>query len=126
MKKMKLLSYAGISVLILTTSCSEKNKETSNNMTNNHLLSEWTGPYSGVPAFDKMDITGLQEAMETAMQNHLKEIDAIANNPEAPTFENTLLAMEKSGAELNRLYAYYGIWSGNMSTPEFRDIQTIL
>src|SRR5690606_21010618 len=73
-----------------------------------------------------MDITGLQEAMETAMQNHLKEIDAIANNPEAPTFENTLLAMEKSGAELNRLYAYYGIWSGNMSTPEFRDIQTIL
>lgn len=126
MKNLKLLSYASVSILILTASCAEKNNETPNNMTNNSLLAEWTGPYNGVPAFDKMDITQLQSAMETVMENHLKEIDIIANNEEPPTFENTLLAMERASIEPFRIYSFYNIWSSNLSTPEFRDIQTIL
>src|SRR5690606_29000146 len=71
-------------------------------------------------------ITQLQSAMETVMENHLKEIDIIANNDEAPTFENTLLAMERASIEPFRIYSFYNIWSSNLSTPEFRDIQTIL
>ncbi len=89
----------------------------------NILLAEWTGPYSGTPAFDKMDISLAKDAMEIGMASNLAELDEIANNPEPATFENTILAMEKSGELLNRAYPYWGIWSSNLSTPEFRAIQ---
>ncbi len=89
----------------------------------NDLLKEWTGPYGGVPAFDEMDLNELKPAIQTGMAQHLEEIEAIANNPAPPTFENTILAMEKSGKPLNRAFTYYSIWSSNMSSPEFREIQ---
>jgi peptidyl-dipeptidase Dcp len=87
------------------------------------LLAEWTGPYSGVPAFDQMDLTALKPALEAGMALQLEEIDAIAANPEPPTFENTILAMERAGRDLDRVLAYWGIWRGNLSTPGFREIQ---
>jgi peptidyl-dipeptidase Dcp len=87
------------------------------------LLAEWTGPFEGVPAFDKVSIEGLNDAFSEAMSINLAEIDAITANKEAPTFDNTIVAYEKAGQELNRLYAYYGIWRSNRSTPEFRKIQ---
>lgn len=89
----------------------------------NELLQEWKGPYGGVPAFDEMELTQLQPAMEKGMQLHLAEIEAIANNPAAPTFENTILAMQKAGEPLDRAFTYYSIWSSNISSPEFRAIQ---
>ncbi len=95
-------------------------------MTNNVLLQEWTGPYGGVPAFDKMKVDDIKEAAEIGMTMNLEEIDAIANNPEAPTFENTIEAMERAGAALNRGFSYYGILSSNMSSPEFRKVQAEL
>jgi len=57
------------------------------------------------------------------MALQLEEIDAIAANPEPPTFENTILAMERAGRDLHRVLVYWGIWRGNLSTPEFREIQ---
>lgn len=89
----------------------------------NPLLAPWTGPYGGVPAFDKMALEHLEPALRTGMAAHLAEIDAIADNPEPPTFENTILAMEGAGRDLDRVFSYWGIWSSNMSTPEFREIQ---
>ncbi|WOD42504.1 M3 family metallopeptidase [Hwangdonia lutea] len=92
-------------------------------MSDNILLQEWTGPYQGVPAFDKMKVEDIKEAVEIGMDLSLKDIDAIANQTEAPTFENTIVAMERSGEELNRVFTYYGILSSNMSSPEFRKVQ---
>ena len=89
----------------------------------NVLLEEWTGPYGGVPAFDRMDLAALKPALEEGMAMNLAEIDAIANNPEPPTFANTIEAMERAGRDLGRVFTYWGIWSGNLSTPEFRAIQ---
>ena len=89
----------------------------------NPLLAPWTGPYGGVPAFDEMELAALTPALETAMQRALAEIDAIASDPEAPTFENTILALEGSGRDLDRVITFYGIWRSNLSTPEFREIQ---
>ncbi|MER2997911.1 M3 family metallopeptidase [Pontibacter populi] len=89
----------------------------------NLLLTEWTGPYSGVPAFDKMNLADLKPALERGMALNLADIEAIANNPAPATFENTIEAMERAGEELNRAFTYYGIWSSNVSTPEFRAIQ---
>ena len=89
----------------------------------NVLLDEWTGPYSGTPAFDKMSLDAIAPAMDWGMTKNLKEIDAITANPAAPTFENTILALEKTGTELNRMFSYWGIWSSNKNSPEFRKIQ---
>ena len=89
----------------------------------NDLLQEWTGPYGGVPAFDKMNLEELQPALEQAMASHLQEVLMISTNPAPPTFENTVLAMQKSGEALDRAFTYYSIWSSNMSSPEFRKIQ---
>ncbi len=104
-------------------SCTQKTEEPT---IDNILLKEWTGPYGGVPAFDKMKVEDVKDAMLQGMALKLKEIDAIANNTEAATFENTIEEMERSGQALSRGYAYYGILSNNMSTPEFRAIQTEL
>ena len=111
------------------TSAQEKQQKTEmkeQSELNNILLKEWQGPYGGVPAFDQMELDKLQPAMEKAMELHLLEIDQIANNKEAPTFENTIVAMEKAGKPLDRVFTYYGIWSSNVSSPEFRELQTVL
>ncbi|MEP0545659.1 MAG: M3 family metallopeptidase [Rhodothermales bacterium] len=87
------------------------------------LLQEWDGPYGGVPAFDAMNLDALEPSLEQGMADHLREIDAIADNPAPPTFENTIVALEGAGQPLGRVFTYYGIWSSNRSSPEFREIQ---
>ena len=117
-------SYAKLlvlSLITLMTSCKETMKPE-----DNLLLQKWEGPYGGVPAFDQMNVSDIQAAVEKGMELNLSEIEAIANSSEAATFENTIAAMERSGAELDRVFSYYGIMSSNMSSPEFRDIQAIL
>ncbi|MCK8481618.1 M3 family metallopeptidase [Psychroserpens algicola] len=125
---LKSLKATLLCSIVLFASCKEepKKEDTIAMNTDNVLLQEWTGPYQGVPAFDKMSVDNIKEAMETGMALSLKDIDAIVNNSEAPTFENTIVALEASGEKLNDVYTYYGILSSNMSSPEFRDIQTEL
>ncbi len=89
----------------------------------NPLLAEWTGPHGGVPTFGAMELAALEPALDYAIEVHLREIDLITNVREDPTFENTILAMERAGADIDRVFTYYGIWSGNLSSPEFREIQ---
>ncbi|MDT0686693.1 M3 family metallopeptidase [Autumnicola psychrophila] len=93
------------------------------NQMENILLQEWDGPYEGVPDFDKMKVDLIQPAIEKGMELHLTEIDKIASNPEPPTFENTIIPMEKAGEALDRAFTYYGIYSSNISSPEFREVQ---
>ncbi|MEE2526519.1 M3 family metallopeptidase [Hyphobacterium sp. HN65] len=92
----------------------------------NPLLAELSGPYGGVPQFDEASLDMLTPAVRAGMAAHLAEIDEIANNPEPPTFENTIVAMERAGAPLGRVFNFWGIWSSNMSSPEFRELQRSL
>ena len=89
----------------------------------NALLEEWTGPSGGVPPFDRMELEDLKPALQSAMAQSLDEIDAIGKNPDPPTFENTIVALEKSGRLLDRVYPFFGIWSSNLSTSTFREIE---
>ena len=93
------------------------------NLAANPLIAEWSGPFGGVPAFDRMELDHLRPALEAGMVRQLAEIDAIATNPEPATFENTIVALERAGADLDRVFVYYGIWSSNLSSPDFREIQ---
>ncbi len=112
--------------IVMFTGCKNNDNKETKNMADNLLLQEWTGPYDGVPAFDKMNVADIKEAMQNGMELSLADIVKIANNTEPATFENTIAAMERSGKELDRVYSYYGILSANMSSPEFREIQSEL
>lgn len=122
----KSIKIAALGSIILFASCKDEPKTEDKLMTDNILLQEWEGPYQGVPAFDKMNVADVKEAVEKGMEMQLKEVEAIANNKEEPTFENTIVAMESAGKELQRVFAYYGIMSSNMSSPEFREVQAEL
>ena len=113
-------------VAILTAGCAAQSTtpmQSEDMSQSNPLLAEWTGPYGGVPAFDRMDVTQLKSALEAGMTRQLAEIDAIAADPAAPDFENTIAALERSGRDLDRVLVYWGIWSSNNSSPEFRAVQ---
>jgi peptidyl-dipeptidase Dcp len=92
-------------------------------MTANPLLAEWTGPYGGVPPFDRVDVADFQPALEAAMAENLAEIERIAANPAAPTFENTIAELERAGRTLARVQTVYGVWSSSMNSPEFQAVQ---
>ena len=129
MTKQNIFKYVKLSSLcavIVFFSCKQEQKQDDIAMSDNILLQEWTGPYQGVPAFDKMNVGDLKVAMEKGMELSLSEIEKIANNPEPPTFQNTIEEMERSGEVLDRVFAYYGIFSDNESTPEFREVQKVL
>ena len=112
-----------VAVLVATASCGMANPQTATSTEENVLLDEWTGPYGGVPGFDRMNLEDLKPALEAGMARELEEIAAIAANPEPPTFENTIAAMERAGRDFDRVSTYFGIWSGNLSTSEFRKVE---
>lgn len=89
----------------------------------NPLIGEWAGPYGGVPPFDKVQVALFKPALEAAMTESLSEIDNITRVRSAPTFENTIVAMEKAGHTLDRVTTVYGIWSSTMSNAEFQAVQ---
>ena len=68
----------------------------------NPLLSGEETPY-GVPAFDKIQLSDYEPAFKEAVRQHQAEIDAIVNNPEEPTFENTLVALDRAGSLLEKV-----------------------
>ncbi|MGY5847627.1 M3 family metallopeptidase [Salegentibacter sp. HM20] len=120
--KTKLLKNLG-ALAFTTILASPLTAQNSQQDMQNILLAEWTGPYAGVPAFDKMEVSLVKPALEKAMAMHLQEIEEIANNSQPATFENTIVPMEKSGKDLRRAFTYYGIFSSNISSPEFREVQ---
>jgi peptidyl-dipeptidase Dcp len=90
----------------------------------NPLLAPWSGPHGGVPPFDKVEVAHFKPALEAAMAEQLKEVEAIANDPAPATFDNTIRALERSGRTLDRVGTIYGIYAGTMSTPDFQAVET--
>jgi peptidyl-dipeptidase Dcp len=89
----------------------------------NPLLSEWSGPYGGLPPFDQVKVEYFKPALEAAMAENLAEIDKIADDSAPPTFENTIVAMEKAGQTLDRVGTIYAVWQSTMSSADFQVVQ---
>ena len=130
--KIKLTALLSSAVILALSACSEPTSTNTQLKTTvaeikaeqqNPLLAEYEGPYGGVPAFDKMDLADLKPALEKGMALNLAEIDAIVSNPEPANFQNTVVALEKAGSALSRVFRYWGIWSSNNNSSEFRGIQ---
>ena len=77
----------------------------------NPFLQNWTTPF-GVPPFDAIRNEHFVPAFEEGMKRHLAEIDAIINDPAAPTFANTIEALESSGALLTRVSSVFFALNG--------------
>ncbi len=90
------------------------------------LLQPWTGPYDGVPPFDKVTPAKLREAMLEGIELQRADIAAIANNPEPPTFANTLAAMELAGEPLDRASNIYGVMTSNIGGEAYDAVDTEL
>jgi peptidyl-dipeptidase Dcp len=88
------------------------------------LLAPWSGPHGGVPAFDKVKVADFKPGLEAAMTENLAEIAAIANNPKPATFDNTIVALERSGGTLDRVQAEYGVWKTTLNDKAFGAVET--
>src|ERR1035438_7840486 len=77
------------------------------------------------PPFDKIKNSDYQPAIEAGMAQQLQEVRAIADNPASPTFENTIVAMEKSGQLLNRVGAVFNGVTGANLNGELQKVQDI-
>ena len=85
----------------------------------NPMMNQWSdknAEFGGVPAFNKMTPELVKEAMLKSMELNLDEIDIIANNQDAPTFENTIVELERSGETLDKVSAvFFNLLGSNTS-----------
>ncbi len=89
----------------------------------NPLLMPWAGPDGGVPPFDRIRVEDFAPALEAGMAAQRREIAAITAQRALPTFENTVLALERSGQLLQRVQVAYGVWTGSLSTPAMQQVE---
>jgi peptidyl-dipeptidase Dcp len=89
----------------------------------NILLVDWEGPYGGVPPFDRVQVAQFKPALEAGIAENLAEVERIAKDPAAPTFDNTIVALEKTGQTLDRVQTIYGVFVSTMNGPEVQAVQ---
>ena len=104
------------------TDISATSAKTANIMASNPLMKP-SPLQDQAPQFDKIKIEDFRPAFHAGFEKHLEEIAAIANNPEAPSFENTIVAMEKSGDLLSRVSRVFFNLAALNSDQNFQDIQ---
>ena len=79
------------------------------------FMTEFETPY-GTPPFDQITFEDYKPAFLAGMEQQTEEIEAIVNNEEEPTFENTIVALDNSGRTLSRVSrVFYGLRSSNTS-----------
>ena len=90
------------------------------------LLQPWTGPYEGVPPWDKVTPARLRAAMLEGIELQRAEIAAIADNPEPPTFANTMVPYQMAGEPLDRASSLYGVMVQNIGSDDYQAVDTEL
>jgi peptidyl-dipeptidase Dcp len=86
------------------------------------LLTDWTGPF-GLPPLPAIKPEHFRPAFERAMAAHRTEIDAIAASPSAPSFDNTIEALEKSGHDLDRVSNVFFVLAGADTGDEIEAVE---
>ena len=89
----------------------------------NPLLSPWTGPWGGVPPFGSFKAQDFRGALESAMAESLQEVEQIAAQPSPPTFENTIVALERSDRTLDRVTSLYGVYTSTMNDEQMQAVE---
>ena len=93
----------------------------SDDIKNNPLVAEWNTPYQ-TPPFSQIKLEHYEPAIDYAIELNRAEIDAIINNPEAPTFENTIVAMEQAGELLGRVTGVFFVLNNCSTSDQMQQI----
>src|SRR6185436_3169838 len=91
----------------------------------NPLLTESALSYH-LPPFEQIRDGHFLPAIEQGMSEQLREVDAIANNRAAPTFDNTIVALERSGTLLDRARRAFGILDASLTNPALQKLDAEL
>jgi peptidyl-dipeptidase Dcp len=118
---MKKTFFILLAVSILFSACDTKTNE----MADNPFFAEYGTPFE-VPDFTKIKPEHYVPAFEEGIKQHAAEMDAIAENSEAPTFENTLVAMDKSGTLLDNVSSVFFNQFGANADDEIKAINKIV
>ncbi len=112
-RDMKYLLYAACAVALAGACTGNTHK--------NPFLSSYSTPYE-IPPFDSIDYTDYLPALEAGIAQKKAQIDSIVNNPEAATFENTIMPLENSGEILDRVVLVFDALNESNSSPEMVEI----
>ncbi len=88
----------------------------------NPMLAPWSGPYGGVPPWDRVKAELFPAAFELGLALFLAEIDVIAGNPEPPRFDNVIVALESAGRHHGRAEVLFSVLTSNLNTA---DVQAV-
>ncbi len=117
----KVMPFVAV-ILFIAAGCSQSEKQ----MSENPFSSEYATPFQ-VPPFDKIENGHFLPAFEKGIEEHKAEIEAIINNPEDPSFTNTLEALDRSGAQLDRVESVFGnLLSANTNDELQKIAQTVM
>ena len=108
-----------ITVLLFIVSCQQKSKMDPNI---NPFFQEWNTPYEVPPFLDIKD-EHYMPAYEQGMKENLEEIDVIVNNPEAPTFANTIEELERTGKLLSKVGRVFSNLASSNTNPKLQELQ---
>jgi peptidyl-dipeptidase Dcp len=86
------------------------------------LLAPWTGPYGGVPPWDKVKTPLFAPAFTAGLALQDAEVQVITSNPQAPTFANTMVPLEDLGRHVDRAQTLFGVMTSSLNTP---DVQAV-
>lgn len=100
-----------LAVLALSASCNNSGKQETKISADNPFMNKSTLDFQA-PDFSKIKTTDFQPAIEEGMRQQMEEIETIANNPDSATFENTFVALEKSGRLLARVQGVFYLLTG--------------
>ncbi|HEV2464737.1 MAG TPA: peptidyl-dipeptidase Dcp [Acidobacteriaceae bacterium] len=110
--------------MAFATVLASANGQTSSFGPSNPFYAPSTLPFQA-PPFNKIKDSDYQPAIEAGMAQQIKEVEAIANNPAPPTFDNTVVALEKTGQLFSRVMAVFGGVTGADTDPTLEQVQTI-
>ncbi len=88
----------------------------------NPLLAAWTGPYGGVPPWDKIKSELFGAAFTTGLELQDAEVAVITSSPKPPSFDNTLVALEDLGRHVDRAQTLFSVMTSSLNTP---DVQAV-
>jgi len=122
MRRILILPLATMMGIISSCNSNQKSATTADSSSTNPLFTKSTLPFEA-PPFDKIKDSDFKPALEEGMKQHLNEIEKIASNPDAPTFDNTLVAMEKSGELLIRTNRVLNVLTGANTDSTLQKLQ---
>lgn len=89
-------------------------------LTGNPLADPWPGPYQGVPPWDQVTPDLLRDALNKGIERMRAEVAAIVADPQPPTFDNTILPMERGGQHIQRAGSIFGVMIGNIGSADYQ------